>query len=68
MWTDIKLSKAQLSKFIQSGGFLSFLLGKNVVAGLAFTFAKNNLPGLVSNIASNAASNGIREFERRIRE
>ena len=55
MWTDIKLSKAQLSKFIQSGGFLSFLLGKNVVAGLAFTFAKNNLPGLVSNIASNAA-------------
>ena len=28
MWTDIKLYKAQLSKIIQSGGFLGSLLSK----------------------------------------
>ena len=28
MWTDIKLSKAQISKIIQSGGFLGSLLSK----------------------------------------
>ena len=27
MWTDIKLSKAQLSKMIRSGGFLCNMLG-----------------------------------------
>ena len=30
MSTDIKLSKAQISKIIQSGGFLGLLLGKLV--------------------------------------
>ena len=28
MWTDIELSKAQISKTIQSGGFVGDLLGK----------------------------------------
>ena len=28
MWMDVTLSKAQLSKIIQSGGFLGALLGK----------------------------------------
>ena len=28
MWTDIKLSKAQISKIIQSRGFLGSLLSK----------------------------------------
>ena len=28
MSTDIKLSKAQISKIVQSGGFLSILLSK----------------------------------------
>ena len=34
--TDIKLSKAQLSKMIQSGGFLSRLLGSFVIISLKF--------------------------------
>ena len=69
MLTDIKLRKAQISKIIQSGGFLgSWLgkLGKKVVTDLAIPFAKNNLPILVSNIASNAVSSAINKFERRI--
>ena len=28
MWTDLKLPKAQISKIIQSGGFLGLLLSK----------------------------------------
>ena len=55
--TDIKLNKAQISKEIQSGGFLGSWLGKminkDVVTDLAISFAKNNLFGLVSNVASN---------------
>ena len=58
MSTDIKLSKAQISKIIQSGRFLgSWLekLGKKVVTDLAISFAKNNFPGLANNVTSNAA-------------
>ena len=67
--TYIKHSKAQISNIIQSGGFLgSWLgeLGKKLVTDLAIPFAKNNLPGLVSNTASNEALNAINKFERRI--
>ena len=63
--TDIKLSKAQISRIIKSGIFTGFSigkLGKEVVTYLAIPFAKNTLPGLVSNIASNAIIN----FERRL--
>ena len=65
MSTDIKL-KAQISKIIQSGGFFGSSLGKlgtKVVTDLVIPFTKNNLPGLVSNIASNAALNAINKFE-----
>ena len=34
MSTDVKLSRAQISKIIQSGGFLSRLLGPLLKAGL----------------------------------
>ena len=64
---DIKLSKAQIYKITQPGGFLgSWLnrLGKNLVIDLAVRFARDKLSGLVSNIASNAASNAINKFER----
>ena len=67
MTTDIKLSEAQLSKIISSGGFLDFWLdklSKKVVATLAITFTKNSLPILVRNMVSNAASNGMNKFER----
>ena len=65
MSTDIKLSKAQISKIIQSGGsFGSWLgnLGKKALTNIAIPLARDNLPGLVSNLTSNA----INKFERKI--
>ena len=65
MSTDRKLSKAQISKIIQSGGsFGSWLgnLGKKALASISISLARDNLPGLVSNLTSNA----INRFERKI--
>ena len=67
MSTDIKLTKAQISKIIPSGGsFGSCLdnLGKKARKNVAIPFAGDNLPGLVSNIISNA----INKFEGKICE
>ena len=67
MSTDIKLSKAQISKIIQSGGsFGSWLgsFGKKVITDLEIPLARDNLPGLVSILASNARN----KFERKINE
>ena len=55
--TDIKLSKAQISKIIQSGGSSgSWLatLGKKALTNVATPLTRDNLHGLVSNLASNA--------------
>ena len=65
MSTDIKLSKAHLSKIIQSGrSFGSWLgnLGNKVLTNIAVPLARDNLPGLVSNLTSNA----INKFERKV--
>ena len=65
MSTYIKLSKAQISKIIQSGGsFGSWLgnLGKKALINVAIPLAKENLPGLVSNLNSSA----INKFNRKI--
>ena len=65
MSTDIKLSKAQISKLIQSrGSFGSWLsnLGKKVLTNVTIPLAIYNLPGLVSNLTSSA----INKFERKI--
>ena len=65
MCTHMKFSKDQRSKIIQSGGsFISWLgnLGKKTLTNLAISLARDNLPGLVSNLASNA----INKFERKI--
>ena len=62
---DLKLSKAQISKIIQSGGSFSSWLGnlvKETLAIIAISLGKDNLPGLVSNVTSNA----INKFERKI--
>ena len=59
MSTDIKLSKAQISKIIQSGGsFGSWLgnLGKKAITNIAISLARDNLPGLVSNLTLNATN------------
>ena len=55
MSVDIKLNKAQTSKIIQSGGsFGSWLgnLGNKSLANIAIPSARDNLPGLVSNLTS----------------
>ena len=61
--TDIKLSKTQLSKMIQSGGFLGKLLGK--LAGplmkVAMPLAKNVLPPLGLSAARSAIDGGIKK-------
>ena len=56
MSTDTKLSKAQLYKMIQSGGFLRYILGNlggKVIIDLGISLARDNLPGLISSLASN---------------
>ena len=66
----MKLSKAQLSKIIQPGGFTGNMLGKlakkKTIIKFAITFAKDSLSRLVSNVALTAASNAINRFERKI--
>ena len=59
MSTDITLSKAQISKIIQPGGsFGSWLdnLGKKALTNIAISLARDNLPGLVSNLTSKATN------------
>ena len=66
MSTDIKFSKTQISKIIQSGGsFGSWLdnTGKKALTNFAIPLARYNLPGLASNLTSNA----INKFESKIR-
>ena len=63
MSTDIKLTKAQISKIIQSGGSIGSWLGnldKKALTNVVIPFARNNLPQLVSNITSNA----VNKFEK----
>ena len=65
MSTDLKLSKAQISKIIQSGGFLSKLLGPLLKAGLPLIknvikpLAKSVLIPLGLTAAASAAHAGI---------
>ena len=61
--TDIKLSKTQLSKMIQSGGFLGNLLG-NLLGPLmkvAMTLAKNVLAPLGISAAMSAIDRSIKK-------
>ena len=63
MSTDLKLSKAQISKIIQSGGFLASLLSK--LAGplmkVAIPLAKNVLAPLGITAAASAIDAGIQK-------
>ena len=65
MPTVVKLRKAEISKIIQSSGsFGSWLgnLGKKALTNIAIPLARDNLPGLVSNLTSSA----INKFDRKI--
>ena len=71
--TDIELSKTQLSKMIQSGGFLSRLLGPLLKTGLPLIenvikpLAKRVLIPLGLTTAALAADGGIHKKNTRIR-
>ena len=65
MSTGIKLSKTQISKIIQSGGsFGSWFgnLGKKALTKIASHLAREDLPGSVNNLTSNA----MNKIERKI--
>ena len=67
MSTDTKLSKSQISKIFKSGAtFGSFLgnLGKKALANIAITLARDNLPGLISNLTSNAINLKKKNWKR----
>ena len=70
--TDLKLSKAQINKIIQSGGFLSKLLGPLLKTGLPLIknvikpLAKSVLIPLGLTAAASAADVGIRKKNTRI--
>ena len=65
MSTDFKLSKAQINKIIQSGGFVSKLLGPLLKTGLPLiktvikSLAKSVLIPLGLTAAASAADAGI---------
>ena len=65
MSADIKLSKAQMPKIIQTSGSYGFWLGnlvKKALTNIAITLATDNLRKLVSNLHSSA----IKKFDRKI--
>ena len=63
MSTDLNLSKAQISKIIQSGGFLGSLLSKSAgsLMKVAITLAKNVLAALGITAAASALHAGIQK-------
>ena len=68
MSTDLKLSKAQVSKIIQSGGFLGSLL--NTLAGplmkIAVPLAKNLLAPVGITAAASAIDTEIQKKKKKI--
>ena len=71
--TDIKFSKTQISKMIQSGGFLGRLLGPLLKTGLPLMknvikpLSKSVLISLALPAAVSAADAGIHKKNRRMR-
>ena len=67
MWTDLKLPKAQISKIIQSGGFLGLLLLK--LAGplmkVAIPLGKNVLAPLWITTTASAIDAGIQKKQNK---
>ena len=63
MWTDVKLSKTQIVKIIQSGGFLGSLLSKLAVPlmKVAVPLAKIFLAPLVITAAASSIDAGIQK-------
>ena len=70
MSTDLKLSKAQISKIIQSGGFLGSLLSE--LAGplikVAIPLAENVLASLGIRAVASAIDAGIQKIKHMVLE
>ena len=65
MSTDINFIKIQISKTIQSGGSFGSWLGnlrKEALTNVAIPLARDNLSGLVDNLAANT----LNKFEIKI--
>ena len=69
MSTDLKLSKAQISKIIQSGGFLRSLLSKlsGPLMKVAIPLAKNVLAPVGIIVAASAIDAGILKKKTRFK-
>ena len=67
MSTDLKLSKAQISKIIQSGGFLGSLLSKlaSPLMKVAVPLTKNILAPLGITAAASATGAGIQKKKKK---
>ena len=67
MPTDLKLSRAQISKIIQSGGFLGSLLSKlaSPLMKVAIPLAKNVLAPLGISAAASAIDAGIQKKKQK---
>ena len=66
MSTNVKFSKTQISEKIQSGGFFGFQLanlGKKAPANVAIYLPRDDLPGLVSKLPSDARINLKEKYE-----
>ena len=63
MSTDLKLSRTQISKIFQSGGFLGLLLSKlaGLLMKLTIPLAKNVLAPLGFAVAASAIDAGIQK-------
>ena len=60
MSTVVKISRPQISKLIQSGGCFGSMLAnvsKEVITDLVIPLARDNVPKLVTNLASNTIIN-----------
>ena len=70
MLTDIKLPKTQVSKIIQSGGFLGSLLSKipGPIIKVAVPLAKDILAPLRITVAASAIDAGIKKKKKKKEE
>ena len=64
-YVNIKLSKTQISKMIQSVRYFSSWLGnlgKKVLTNIAISLDRDSVPGLIGNLSSNAMNKLGREI------
>ena len=68
MSTDLRISEAQISKIIQSGGFSGSLLGKlpSPLMKVAIPWAKNVLAPLEITAAASAMDAGIQKRKKNV--